>query len=425
MWLIERLEQNPRGGKQRPSLGRGICADPSAEGWRRQRVRVTSTMMVSNPLGAKGVTAEAAIARLCLKGLPALDLFERVASPFRRAVPYTAGCWKPIDPRTLLWTGFGIEDGGTGALAAARERFIDNELLDRDYGKYQDLVRRRTPVTTLHRDTRGEPERSRRYRRLHRSLGFGAELRAVFRAGDAGWGSVALVRGEGEPDFSDDEVAFVARIGEHIGHGLRDALLREQATACGPDRAPGVIVLDGDGSVRSLTEQASFWLEQLPADRGSGLELPAVVHAVARRTLTAAGSGPEARPHANVRLASGGWLTVDAATLRTNRSDENTVAVTLAPAAVAELEALRLALHDLTPREREVTQLLVRGATNDEIARALWISRHTVKDHVKAIYAKLAVASRAELSAKLFHEQVVPSLDGDRIRDFPPAQSPA
>jgi DNA-binding CsgD family transcriptional regulator len=124
-------------------------------------------------------------------------------------------------------------------------------------------------------------------------------------------------------------------------------------------------------------------------------------------------------------LVSGGWLTVHAAVLRTNRSDENTVAVTLAPAAVAELEALRLALHDLTPREREVTQLLVRGATNDEIARALWISRHTVKDHVKAIYAKLAVASRAELSAKLFHEQVVPSLDGDRIRDFPPAQSPA
>jgi DNA-binding CsgD family transcriptional regulator len=376
-------------------------------------------------LGARGVTAEAAIARLCLRGLPALDLFQRVASPFRRAVPYNAACWKPIDPRTLLWTGFGIEDGGTGTLAAARERFIDNELLDRDYGKYHELIRRRTPVTTLHRETGWEPERSSRYRRILRSLGFAAELRAVFRAGDAGWGSVALVRGEGELDFSDQEVAFVARISEHIGHGLRDALLRERATTIGPDRAPGVIVLDGDGTVRSLTEQAAFWLEQFPADRGSGLELPAVVHAVARRTLTTAGSGPEARPHANVRLAEGGWLTVHAAPLRTNGSDEHTVAVTLAPAAVAELEALRLALHGLTPREREVAQLLVRGATNDEIARALWISRHTVKDHVKAIYAKLTVASRAELSAKLFHEQVVPSLDGDRIRDFPPAESPA
>jgi DNA-binding CsgD family transcriptional regulator len=380
---------------------------------------------MSNPLGARGVAAEAAIARLCVKGLPALDLFERVAGPFRRAVPYTAGCWKPIDPQTLLWTGFGIEDGGTGTLAAARERFIDNELLDRDYGKYGDLVRRRMPVSTLHRETHGEPDRSPRYRRIHRPLGFAAELRAVFRAAGVCWGSVALVRGEGQPDFSDQEVAFVARIGEHIAHGLRDALLRETVTGGGADRAPGVIVVDGDGSVRSLTDQARFWLEQLPADRGSGLELPAVVHAVARRALTRVPPDREVRPSATVRLTSGGWLSLHAATLQTSLPGATTVAVTLAPTTVAELEPLQLALHDLTAREREVAQLLSRGATNDEIARALWISRHTVKDHVKAIYTKLGVASRAELSAKLFHEQVVPSLGGDRIRDFPSGRSRA
>jgi DNA-binding CsgD family transcriptional regulator len=381
--------------------------------------------MVSNPLGAKGVTAEAAIARLCLKGLPALDLFERVASPFRRAVPYSAGCWKPLDPQTLLWTGFGIEDGGTGTLAAARERFIDNELLDRDYGKYHELFMRRTPVTTLHRDTNGEPDRSNRYRSIVRSLGFGSELRAVFRTGGACWGSVALVRDEGQPDFGDQELAFVARIGEHIAHGLRQALLHERASATGPDRAPGVIVLDLDGSVRSLTDQARYWLEQLPADHGSGLELPTVVHAVAARALRGVSSDGEPRPSARVRLTSGGWLSLHAATLQMERSDSPAVAVTLAPTTVAELEPLQLALHDLTPREREVAQLLTRGATNDEIARSLWISRHTVKDHVKAVYAKLGVASRAELSAKLFHEHVVPSLNGDRIRDLPPAESPA
>jgi len=377
---------------------------------------------MSNPLGAKGVTADAAIARLCLKGLPALDLFERVASPFRRAVPYSAGCWKPLDPRTLLWTGFGIEDGGTGTLAAARERFIDNELLDRDYGKYHELFMRRTPVTTLHRETHGEPDRSNRYRAIVRSLGFGSELRAVFRTGGACWGSVALVRDQEQPDFSDWELAFVARIGEHVAYGLREAMLREQATATGPDRAPGVIVLDLDGSVRSLTDQARSWLEQLPPDRGSGLELPAVVHAVAKRALSRVSADGEPRPSARVRLTSGGWLSLHADTLQTNLAEATTVAVTLTPTTVAELEPLQLALHDLTPREREVAQLLTRGATNDEIARSLWISRHTVKDHVKAVYAKLRVASRAELSAKLFHDHVVPRLDGERVRDFvPPA----
>jgi DNA-binding CsgD family transcriptional regulator len=226
------------------------------------------------------------------------------------------------------------------------------------------------------------------------------------------------VRDQDQPDFSDEEIAFVARVGEHIAHGLREALLHQQATATGSDRAPGVIVLDLDGSVRSLTDQARFWLEQLPPDRGSALELPAVVHAVARRALTRGSSDQETRPSASVRLTSGGWLSLHAATLRPNLTDETAVAVTLAPTTVAELEPLQLALHDLTPREREVAQLLTRGATNDEIARSLWISRHTVKDHVKAVYAKLGVASRAELSAKLFHEHVVPSLDGDRIRDF-------
>jgi DNA-binding NarL/FixJ family response regulator len=379
--------------------------------------------MVGNPLGARGVTAEAAIARLCLKGLPALELFERLAIPFRRAVPYGAGCWKPIDPGTLLWTGFGIEDGGTGTLAAAAWRFVDNELLERDFAKYRHLVGRRMPVTTLHRETHGEPDRSSRYRRIHRSLGFGAELRAVFIAGGVCWGSVALVRGEGQPDFSDHEVAFVARSAPHIAHGLREAMLREASAAGAADRAPGVIVLDPDGSVRSLTDQASFWLEQFPSDRGTGLELPAVVHAVARRALTPAGSESESRPHASVQLTSGQWITVHAATLHSDKPSHATVAVTIAPAAVAELEPLRLALHGLTAREREVAQLLTRGATNEQIAQTLWISHHTVKDHVKAVYGKLQVASRAELSAKLFHEHVTPSLDGSRIREFMPDQS--
>jgi DNA-binding CsgD family transcriptional regulator len=369
-------------------------------------------------LGAKAITAEAAIARLCVEGLPAMELFERAAMPFRRAVPYSAGCWKPTDPRTLLFTGFGIEDGQAGTLTAARWRFIDNELLEPDYAKFRDLLQRRIPVTTLHRETHGEPDRSARYRRIHRSLGFGAELRAVFRAGNACWGSVALVRDEGQPDFNDHEVAFVARVGAHIAHGLRDALHREAESGAITDRAPGVVVLDEHGSVRSLTDQASLWLEQIPRDRGTGLELPAVVHAVARRALDRDAADPYPEPYASVRLRSGSWLTIHGSILQSTGDDERRVAVTLAPAAVAEMEPLRLALHGLTPREREIAQLLTRGATNDQIARALWISRHTVKDHVKAIYTKLAVRTRAELAAKLFHDHLAPQLDSKQIREF-------
>ena len=410
----------PCGRDLRTSLAGRICAYPSREGYARSESPATLDAVIGSPLGAEGAAAEAAIARLSLEGLPALEFLERAAIPFRQAVPYRAGCWKLVDPQTLLWTGFGLEDGGTGTLAAARWRFIENELLEPDYGKDFDLAGRRLPVSTLHRETHGEPGRSARYRLMHRTLGLGAELRAAFRTGDTCWGITALLRGESEPDFSDQEIAFIARIGAHLGHGLRDALLREQAAAGMPGRAPGVIVLDRDGAVRSLTDQARFWLEQFPPDREAGLQLPAVLHAVARRALQAEGPDPAGPSSARMRLTSGQWLTVQAASLRGDDPGPDTVAVTLAPASAAELEPLRLALYDLTPREREVAKLLIRGATNDEIARALWISRYTVKDHVKAVYAKLQVASRAELSAKLFHEHIAPRLGDQQLRDFGP-----
>jgi DNA-binding NarL/FixJ family response regulator len=76
------------------------------------------------------------------------------------------------------------------------------------------------------------------------------------------------------------------------------------------------------------------------------------------------------------------------------------------PAALAErmlsqpasVEALAPAPLDepLTPREREVLELLAEGLSNKLIARRLQISEHTVKFHVSSIYAKLGASSRTE-----------------------------
>ncbi len=51
---------------------------------------------------------------------------------------------------------------------------------------------------------------------------------------------------------------------------------------------------------------------------------------------------------------------------------------------------------DLTPREREVLQLIALGLPNKTIAGRLSISEHTVKFHVAAILSRLAASSRTE-----------------------------
>ena len=54
----------------------------------------------------------------------------------------------------------------------------------------------------------------------------------------------------------------------------------------------------------------------------------------------------------------------------------------------------------LSRRELDVLEKLVHGYSNPEVALALHLSRHTVKQHTCAVYRKLAVRNRAEAAAK-------------------------
>jgi two-component system response regulator DegU len=63
-----------------------------------------------------------------------------------------------------------------------------------------------------------------------------------------------------------------------------------------------------------------------------------------------------------------------------------------------KLQKGRERLADLSQRERDVLKLIALGLANDEIATRLFISPHTVKNHVSNIYRKLGIDDRTQVA---------------------------
>jgi len=62
---------------------------------------------------------------------------------------------------------------------------------------------------------------------------------------------------------------------------------------------------------------------------------------------------------------------------------------------------------NLTAREIEILTLITQGFSNDSIANRLFISVQTVRNHIKNIYDKLQVHSKAQAVAKALNEKLV------------------
>jgi DNA-binding CsgD family transcriptional regulator len=211
---------------------------------------------------------------------------------------------------------------------------------------------------------------------------------------------MCLHRQDASHGFDIWEVDLVRRISPHVAEGLRRAVSVGPAAAVMVEStAPGIIVLDVDLAVVSMSPEAQQWLAEIDdVDWPDPTELPMAVYATAAG-LVRLQQGADAAPLTTVRLRSrsGQWLSLHASALHGSAAPQ--IGVVIEPTPASQISSVLLSAHGLTDAQARVASLVLRGHSTRQIVRELHISANTVQEHLTATFDKFGVRSRRELVA--------------------------
>jgi DNA-binding CsgD family transcriptional regulator len=352
---------------------------------------------------------------LSARGLPRKEFFSELAPRLRNVIDNDASCWHTLDPHTRLMTSDSpdelIERGifAPDETQAAGELLVRSEYLVDDVNTFAGLAAQRVPVGILDHVTRGEPQRSARYRDLLLPADIPHELRAAFVIRGRVWGAVHIARRAASGPFEQRDVDALAAIAGAIARGIRASLRFDAARRGTGVDAPGLVVLGPRDEVELITPPARELLASLRPERAAYADdaIATPVLALAAFVRGAPEAGHDGLNAVTVP-GSDGWITLHASL--PGPPGDGRVAVVLERAAGARSATVRLEAFGATAREREVATLLARGLSRAELAETLVLSPHTVEDHVKSLYEKLGVASRQELVARVFLDEYLPDV---------------
>jgi DNA-binding CsgD family transcriptional regulator len=367
--------------------------------------------------GVAAPRAVAAVERACATAGSSDELLEHVARELHAFVPHDASMIFGVDPVTMIATEPSRVEGMDPSLC---DTFWHLEFHEQDTGLFADLAAG-DQVAAMRQSLDDRAARSIRFREFMRPQGFGDELRAAFRAGSRTWGVVGLYRDADRQPFDGEEVAILRAISEPVGRALRTHV-RAVSPWLGQPSAPGLLVVDRHGRTVSANHDAECWLRDLwpeladqaedsvvtslePRESADGLiDVPNALIALVARARALAEGRDRVPARLRLRDGRGRWIVLHASALSGPASPDGSVAVVIEAAKSAEIAPIIIESYSLTPREREVLGAVARGGSTNEIAAELFLSPHTVRDHVKTVFEKVGVSSRGELVAKLFGE---------------------
>jgi DNA-binding CsgD family transcriptional regulator len=118
-------------------------------------------------------------------------------------------------------------------------------------------------------------------------------------------------------------------------------------------------------------------------------------------------------PKVRIRGRSGRWLSLHASLTEPMPGRQTETVVVISPSEPEEVARLNVASYGLTGREAEIVRLVARGSSTKEISGALFISEHTVNNHLRSIFEKAGVNSRRAMVQRLYLEDLMPGVLGD------------
>ncbi|TMR40449.1 helix-turn-helix transcriptional regulator [Actinomadura geliboluensis] len=341
----------------------------------------------------------------------ASDLFAAASARLGRLVGFQAAAWSATDPETGLVTApMRVENLGRGEDCFA---YWECALLEETVLPFRELARAAVPAAGLAAGTDGLPARSAQFRKLLDRQGVGDELRAVLRTGGRPWGVVSLFREKGREPFGPAEISLVAGLSAPLADRLRELARPVRTAEPAAAQDPGLILFDAAGTPISINAEARHHLDRLPdgptVPSPLGPPLPVWLAGTAAQARAVAAGHDRGAARIRIRARDGQWLVVHASCLDgAPGGAPGPTAVVVQPATGSDMAPVIAEAYGLSARELEITQLVARGLATGDIAAELVISPHTVRDHVKAVFAKTGVTSRGELVAKLFAENYWP-----------------